>query len=353
MGNLVSLVARCDAATGRIRSHALHGAGRPCCLRRRAGLGRERLARSRHHARPRPRAGRAERHHRAHRRRRADPQARSAGGRRRTAGCRWQSCGWTGRAHGGRRLHADGHTLRPRGRRGAEQSLPYRTIDDFSMISLLTEYPFVVVTYADHPIRTFPDLIDLARTRPYRCCSAVPATARRTSCRRAPCQDRQRHVPARALSRQRAGDHRSDRQAHRLHRRLPDRGARIHPCRQIAGACGDERGALLQPARGGLRRPRPASRGRLHLVAGAGGARGLAAGGGQPGRIPRSPRSWRSRRPSSGSNWWATSQAPAALKPSGTASPPISTSGPRWSTPPGSSGSEPARDCVGPTTSSS
>jgi tripartite-type tricarboxylate transporter receptor subunit TctC len=34
------------------------------------------------------------------------------------------------------------------------------------MISLLTEYPFVVVTYADHPIRTFPDLIDMARTRP-------------------------------------------------------------------------------------------------------------------------------------------------------------------------------------------
>ena len=45
------------------------------------------------------------------------------------------------------------------------KSLPYRTIDDFTMISLLTEYPFVVVTYADHPIRTFPDLIDTARTR--------------------------------------------------------------------------------------------------------------------------------------------------------------------------------------------
>ena len=46
------------------------------------------------------------------------------------------------------------------------RNLPYRTIDDFSMISLLTEYPFVVVTHADHPIRTLADLISTARSRP-------------------------------------------------------------------------------------------------------------------------------------------------------------------------------------------
>jgi tripartite-type tricarboxylate transporter receptor subunit TctC len=46
------------------------------------------------------------------------------------------------------------------------KNLPYRTIDDFSMISLLTEYPFVVVTHADHPIRTLADLISTARSRP-------------------------------------------------------------------------------------------------------------------------------------------------------------------------------------------
>ena len=34
------------------------------------------------------------------------------------------------------------------------------------MISLLTEYPFVVVTHADHPIRTLADLISTARSRP-------------------------------------------------------------------------------------------------------------------------------------------------------------------------------------------
>lgn len=46
------------------------------------------------------------------------------------------------------------------------KNLPYRTIDDFSMISLLTEYPFVVVTHADHPIRTLADLISTAKSRP-------------------------------------------------------------------------------------------------------------------------------------------------------------------------------------------
>jgi tripartite-type tricarboxylate transporter receptor subunit TctC len=46
------------------------------------------------------------------------------------------------------------------------KNLPYRTIDDFSMISLLTEYPFVMVTHADHPIRTLADLINTAKSRP-------------------------------------------------------------------------------------------------------------------------------------------------------------------------------------------
>jgi tripartite-type tricarboxylate transporter receptor subunit TctC len=46
------------------------------------------------------------------------------------------------------------------------RTLAYRTIDDFSMISMLTEYPFVVVTYADHPIRTLGDLIARGRASP-------------------------------------------------------------------------------------------------------------------------------------------------------------------------------------------
>jgi tripartite-type tricarboxylate transporter receptor subunit TctC len=45
------------------------------------------------------------------------------------------------------------------------KTLPYRTIDDFSTISMFTEYPYLLATYADHSIRTVADLISLARTR--------------------------------------------------------------------------------------------------------------------------------------------------------------------------------------------
>jgi tripartite-type tricarboxylate transporter receptor subunit TctC len=45
------------------------------------------------------------------------------------------------------------------------KTLPYRTIDDFSMVSMFTEYPYLLATYADHSMRTVADLIALARTR--------------------------------------------------------------------------------------------------------------------------------------------------------------------------------------------
>lgn len=44
-------------------------------------------------------------------------------------------------------------------------ALPYRTIYDFAMISMLTDYPFVLVTYAESPVQTLADLIALARSR--------------------------------------------------------------------------------------------------------------------------------------------------------------------------------------------
>jgi tripartite-type tricarboxylate transporter receptor subunit TctC len=43
------------------------------------------------------------------------------------------------------------------------KSLPYRTIDDFTMISMFTEYPYLMVTYAGHSIHSVADLIALAR----------------------------------------------------------------------------------------------------------------------------------------------------------------------------------------------
>ena len=185
------------------------------------------------------------------------------------------------------RMAADGYTLMgiPSGHAVAAalyKSLPYRTIDDFAMISLLTEYPFVVVTYADHPIRTFPDLIDMARSRPapllfgsagngslqHLAGELLAKTVGATF----------QHVPYRG-----SAQAITDLIARRIDFivELADRGARIHPRRPTAGARGDERGALLRPARGRDHGGGRRSRLRLHLVAGTGGARGLTAAGDQ------------------------------------------------------------------------
>jgi tripartite-type tricarboxylate transporter receptor subunit TctC len=43
--------------------------------------------------------------------------------------------------------------------------LSYRPVEDFSMISMTTEFPYVLVTYSDHPIRTIADLVSAARSR--------------------------------------------------------------------------------------------------------------------------------------------------------------------------------------------
>jgi tripartite-type tricarboxylate transporter receptor subunit TctC len=44
------------------------------------------------------------------------------------------------------------------------RSLPYRPIDDFSMVGMLTEFPFVIVTDGENRIRTMTDLISVARS---------------------------------------------------------------------------------------------------------------------------------------------------------------------------------------------
>jgi tripartite-type tricarboxylate transporter receptor subunit TctC len=64
----------------------------------------------------------------------------------------------------------DGYTLIaiPGGHASAAalyRRLPYQTIDDFSMISMTSEYPFVFVTYSDHTIQSMDDLIGTARLR--------------------------------------------------------------------------------------------------------------------------------------------------------------------------------------------
>ncbi len=46
------------------------------------------------------------------------------------------------------------------------KQLPYRTVEDFTWISLMTEYPFVLATYNDHPIKRMDQLVDYARKAP-------------------------------------------------------------------------------------------------------------------------------------------------------------------------------------------
>ena len=45
------------------------------------------------------------------------------------------------------------------------KSLPYQAIDDFTIISQAIEFPFVIVTHPEHPIRTVTDLIKVAKER--------------------------------------------------------------------------------------------------------------------------------------------------------------------------------------------
>jgi tripartite-type tricarboxylate transporter receptor subunit TctC len=45
------------------------------------------------------------------------------------------------------------------------KSLPYKPIDDFTIIGQSIEFPFLIVTYAGHPIRTVADIIKTAKSR--------------------------------------------------------------------------------------------------------------------------------------------------------------------------------------------
>jgi len=54
------------------------------------------------------------------------------------------------------------------------KSLPYHPVDDFTIVGQAIEFPFVIVTHPDHPVRTVPDLIKAARDRPTPLLGGVP-----------------------------------------------------------------------------------------------------------------------------------------------------------------------------------
>jgi tripartite-type tricarboxylate transporter receptor subunit TctC len=69
------------------------------------------------------------------------------------------------------RAAPDGYTLSviPSGHASAAATfanLPYRSVDDFTTITLASEYPYVMATNADSGIKSVADLIATAKTRP-------------------------------------------------------------------------------------------------------------------------------------------------------------------------------------------
>jgi tripartite-type tricarboxylate transporter receptor subunit TctC len=77
------------------------------------------------------------------------------------------------------RAAPDGYTLAiiPGGHAVAAaiyKKLPYSPVDDFSWISMLTDFPFVLATYPDHPIKNVADLIKAAQSQEARLTCATP-----------------------------------------------------------------------------------------------------------------------------------------------------------------------------------
>jgi tripartite-type tricarboxylate transporter receptor subunit TctC len=69
------------------------------------------------------------------------------------------------------RARADGYTLTmlPAGHAASaamHEQLPYHSVNDFTWIGLVTQFPFLVATYPEHPVKTVPDLIAAAKSAP-------------------------------------------------------------------------------------------------------------------------------------------------------------------------------------------
>jgi tripartite-type tricarboxylate transporter receptor subunit TctC len=58
-------------------------------------------------------------------------------------------------------LAAGGHAVSA----AVYNKLPFRSLEDFSWISMLTDFPFVFVTYPDHPAKNLAEFIRMAKTQ--------------------------------------------------------------------------------------------------------------------------------------------------------------------------------------------
>src|SRR5262249_12785404 len=81
------------------------------------------------------------------------------------------------------RATPDGYTLQwiPSGyavSAASYKTLPYKPIDDFTIIGQALEFPFVIVTYPDHTIRNMTDVIKTAKARSEPLLCGVPGAGR-------------------------------------------------------------------------------------------------------------------------------------------------------------------------------
>ena len=65
------------------------------------------------------------------------------------------------------RANPDGHVLGvlPGGHpvsAAIYKQLPYRTVEDFAWLTLMTDYPFILATYNEHPVKKLDELVDYA-----------------------------------------------------------------------------------------------------------------------------------------------------------------------------------------------
>ena len=146
------------------------------------GRALRRLARAQHHADAWTDRRRRRRRQRAADRRGPVAAARPAGRGRAEAG----AAGTLAAAQVARAA-PDGYTLGfiPSGHAvtaATVQVAALHPLDDFTIVGQAIEFPFVIVTHAEHPIRNMPDLIKAAKAAPSRCSAACRARERRSTC---------------------------------------------------------------------------------------------------------------------------------------------------------------------------
>ena len=95
--------------------------------------------------------------------------------------------------------------------------LPYDAVADFTFISMLTDFPFILATYPDHPARSVADVIRSAQAEEGKltCATAGNGTGMHLALELFMAMGKAQHA-ARALPRFAAGDHGPPGQARRL-----------------------------------------------------------------------------------------------------------------------------------------